>query len=110
MSPPPLSDRGEFSVGLRRNRDDDAGEALQVLVEIEATVEAPLVGGEVTRRELNIARAAGADDGALDVAERRIDLLEFAVARTPATGHSGLVVHAGFAKSVPAPEAIGEHA
>jgi hypothetical protein len=52
------------------------GKALDVFIEIEAAIEAPLVGGEIAISVLRVARAARAGDRALDVGKTRVGPFE----------------------------------
>ena len=80
------SDSGDGCVGRRLCSYGDAGEALEVFRQLEAPVVAPFVGSEITRHVARIERAAGAGDGALDVAEGDIHPQELQVFRPTAAG------------------------
>jgi hypothetical protein len=70
----------------------DAGEALDIFIEVKTAIEAPLIAGEITLGVLRVERATSAGDRALDVAETRVRPLEALALRSPAAGHDRLVL------------------
>ena len=97
-------------IGLGRGSGGDASEALDVSVELEAAIEAPLVGGEIALGVLWVARAAGAGDRDLDVGEARVRPPQPLVLGAAASGDDGGMLHAGRDHAAEAGQLIAEHA
>ena len=93
-------------VGLGNCSGCDAGEALDIFVEFETSVEAPFEGRQIAVGVLGIERAAGAGDRALDVSETGVDPFEERVCRPAATGHQCDVAHARFSEPKKALEPV----
>src|SRR4249919_4188008 len=94
---------------LRRDGDGETGETFEVLRQIEAAVEAPLVAREVARCVTDVDRPARARDRALDVAEPGVDPFEV-VTRRSAAGELGDVFDAGLVEAVEAAKPICQYA
>src|SRR5262249_36400339 len=79
----------------------DAGEALDIFVEVKAAIEAPLIAGEITLGVLRVERATTEGDRALDVSDSRVRPLEPVVVRSPAARHDRLVLEPTTSASPP---------
>ena len=88
----------------------DASETLDVFVEIETAIEAPLIAREITLGVLWVERATGAGDRALDVAETRVGPLEACVLGAPAAGQNSLMLEPGLGEAAEATEAVAQDA
>jgi hypothetical protein len=66
------SNRRDRSVGRGRSLRGDAGEAVDIFLEVETAIEAPLITGEIPLGVLRVEGATGASNGALNVAKTRV--------------------------------------
>ena len=81
------------AAGLGLGSDGNARQPAKVLLQIEASVEAPLVGGEVAICVLSVEALAGAHDCALEIAETDVDPFEERRLGTAAAGHDRKMLH-----------------
>ena len=88
----------------------NAGETIDVFVEIETAIEAPLVAREIPLGVLWVERSTSAGDCALDVAKTDVRPLEALVLWSPAAGDQGLVLEPSIGKPAEAAEAVAHDA
>ena len=88
----------------------DAGETIDVFVEIETAIEAPPVAREIPLGVLWVKRSTSAGDRALDVAKTDVSPLEALVLWSPAAGDHGLVLEPRIGKPAKAAKAVAHDA
>src|SRR3981081_3227051 len=97
-------------MGPGRDGDGEAGEAFEVLRQVAAAVEAPLIAGARARCVADVDRAARAGDRALHIAEPSVGPFEVTPERSSTAGVLDHVLQAGLVEAVEAGEPVSEHA